>query len=272
MTADYSRMEITPVFRVRIDFTHPKIRPASTPDGNDFEFEGAWRDRCDSLMDEIHFVANTQDADEVRTDHGVEVAGVDPYVLVEFDSLERAQAGAAAICETIVKHGGEVVSPDADEKAQEIATLESKIVSISSSKLSVLETAAVKSDGLLLKEIPYERQTRELCAAAIRQHGGALRYACPEILTPYICQEALDRDYSGGLLEFVPVVHQSMEMYRRTVLLHPYALKFVPDDCKTLDMCQMAVEKNPAVLAFVPESIKRELEESNSATDRPRNY
>jgi hypothetical protein len=103
-------VEITQVFRVRIDFKHPPKKPASTTDGDDFEFEGDWRNRVSDLMDEIHVVGS--DADKLESCEGIDVVGVDPYVVAEFSSIDQARETANSICEMIVGRGGVIVPSD----------------------------------------------------------------------------------------------------------------------------------------------------------------
>lgn len=122
LVALVDKFSITPVHRVRIDFKHPPIRTSSAPDGEDFEYEGEWRNRISSLMDEIHAVGN--DADKLSSCEGIDVVGVDPYVIAEFSTLEHARVTASKICEVIVMRGGSIVPAepildDADEQLQQ---------------------------------------------------------------------------------------------------------------------------------------------------------
>lgn len=110
-----SAVEITPVFRVRIAYKHPRIRTASQPGGDDFETECDWRNRVQSLMSEIHEVGN--DADELTTCEGIDVVGLDPYVTAEFSDRDQAQLIGCRICELIAARGGELVSAESEGEA-----------------------------------------------------------------------------------------------------------------------------------------------------------
>ena len=114
-TAQVDTFLITAVYRVRIDFKHPPIRNSSETDEDDYECEGEWRNRVSSIMDEIHVVGN--DADELSSCEGIDVVGVDPYVIAEFSNPEQARVTASKICELIVMRGGSIVpiEPDLDD-------------------------------------------------------------------------------------------------------------------------------------------------------------
>lgn len=84
-----SKIEITPIYRIRVDFKLPVIRPETQPGAEDFEHEGAWRDRVDTLSHELHVTGS--DAISFNSCEGIDVVGVGPYFIAEYESHADAK-------------------------------------------------------------------------------------------------------------------------------------------------------------------------------------
>jgi hypothetical protein len=132
---------------------------------------------------------------------------------------------------------------------------------------SRFEMIAVKTNGLLLKEIPFERQTKDLVEAALLNTGESIRYADPRHLGEASCRRVLSVKGNGLLLAYVPTRLRSQAMYDTAVMNDPLALQLVPDEFKTVEMCQEAVSQNSSLSDFVPHEIMSEIE---SQDERPR--
>ena len=125
---------------------------------------------------------------------------------------------------------------------------------------SRFEMVAVKTNGMLLREIPFERQTKDLVEAALLNTGKAIKYADPKHLCEATCQRVLDVEGNGLLLAYVPTELRSQAMYDRAVTSQALALQLVPDDCITVEMCREALKQNPSLSDFVPREIMNEIE------------
>jgi hypothetical protein len=118
---------------------------------------------------------------------------------------------------------------------------------------------AAKTDGL---------ETRELCLAAVRQYGPALKYV-PEALKSdgpeahELCLAAVRQN--GWALQWVPEELRTngpgaVELCLTAVRQDGAALEFVPEDMKTgthgAELCLTAVRQSGWALKFVPENMK----------------
>ena len=98
---------------------------------------------------------------------------------------------------------------------------------------------AVEKNGFMLKYVPEELRTKELCEIAVAQEGYAIAFVPDEIITPEICELAV-QDYNQ-------------------------ALGWVPEELRTKELCEIALAQgylaDELLEAFVPEEFKEELAE-----------
>ena len=103
--------------------------------------------------------------------------------------------------------------------------------------------AAVKKDGTALKWV--KDQTPEICLAAVKQNGLALEYVKDQ--TPEICLTAVKKNVAA--LEYVK--DQTPEVCLAAVKKDGTALQWVKE--QTLEVCLAAVKKDMVALEYVKE-------------------
>lgn len=107
-----------------------------------------------------------------------------------------------------------------------------------------IDLMRVEKDGLALEDIEHNRQTFELCLAAIRQNPEALRYVCYHDKEEYaaLCLEAVV--LSGSALRFVPESRQTEQICATAVASDPAAIEFVSLMFLTRELCERALKSN----------------------------
>ena len=75
----------------------------------------------------------------------------------------------------------------------------------------------IKINGCLIKNVPKEYITQELCELAVKQNGVALKWVPEELKTFELCNIAVTNDFTGN------------------------ALKYVPEEFKTYEICKVAL-------------------------------
>ena len=75
----------------------------------------------------------------------------------------------------------------------------------------------IKINGCLIKNVPKEYITQELCELAVKQNGVALKWVPEELKTFELCNIAVTNDFTGN------------------------ALKYVPEEFKTYELCKVAL-------------------------------
>ena len=78
----------------------------------------------------------------------------------------------------------------------------------------------------LLRYVPYQYKTQQMCDKAIIENGGTLKS--------------------------VPDCYENQEMCSKAVDNYPYALEFVPECYRTHKMCDKTVNTSPFTIKFVP--------------------
>ena len=78
----------------------------------------------------------------------------------------------------------------------------------------------IRIDHRILRVLPEESITPEICMALIRRGNKALHYAPDELITPECCFEAVHHD--SDALRSAPVVLKTPELYYINVLVGPW--------------------------------------------------
>lgn len=97
----------------------------------------------------------------------------------------------------------------------------------------------IKENGHLLRGVPEEFRTVELCLEAVKSCGVALRYVPKEVRTVEICLAAIKK--CGWGLEFTPEEIKTPELCREAVKFSALHLKHVPEIF--LDLEKLATQK-----------------------------
>lgn len=97
----------------------------------------------------------------------------------------------------------------------------------------------IKENGHLLRGVPEEFRTVELCLEAVKSCGVSLRYVPKEIRTVEICLAAIKK--CGWGLEFTPEEIKTPELCREAVRFYALHLKHVPEIF--LDLEKLATKK-----------------------------
>ncbi len=115
----------------------------------------------------------------------------------------------------------------------------------------------LKKDGLLLKQIPKDKQTPKKCKEAISQNPKALQYASRKCIDAEICLTAVEKD--ANVFRYVPKQFVTKEMCLLAVQSNADLLNKVPSELLTLDICLLAVTNKLDTLAYVPQEIRYEI-------------
>jgi hypothetical protein len=102
------------------------------------------------------------------------------------------------------------------------------------------QRSALRNDiERVLKEMPEELKTQELCFEAVKENGAALAHVPEHLRTPELCLEAVKQN--GGALQYVP--------WGQINLSVPAKVEF----------CIDVVKKDDWTLQFVPETLREEV-------------
>jgi hypothetical protein len=81
---------------------------------------------------------------------------------------------------------------------------------------------AIEQNGMILRFIPEDKRTPELCRIAIEQNGRALFHVPEDYRTPELCRVAIEQN--GDALEFVSKDKGNLELYRLAVEQNGWSL------------------------------------------------
>ena len=70
----------------------------------------------------------------------------------------------------------------------------------------------IKINGCLIKNVPKEYITQELCELAVKQNGVALKWVPEELKTFELCNIAVTNDFTGNALKYVPEEFKTYEL------------------------------------------------------------
>lgn len=112
--------------------------------------------------------------------------------------------------------------------------------------------AAVRADPLLLRHVPDEHKTADMCAAAVAAHPHAVDAVPPRLRTPSMWEAALHDDVIASDFESMP---RELWTPRLCELAVGTALRFlgiVPPELLTPAICAQAVARSGLALSFLP--------------------
>jgi hypothetical protein len=105
----------------------------------------------------------------------------------------------------------------------------------------------------VLKYLPKNMQTAELCARFVQNDPNELAHVDEQYCTPELCMLAVLRD--GRAIEKVPERLRTAELYMAAVQNNAEAIAHVPIELRTLEMCKIVVEREKN-LDNVPEQYR----------------
>ncbi|MDR2583586.1 MAG: DUF4116 domain-containing protein [Fibromonadaceae bacterium] len=117
--------------------------------------------------------------------------------------------------------------------------------------------------GIMLKYVPEELKTEEVCLEAVRNSKGynsvgitdnAIVFVPEALRTAQLCFEAVKNN--GEALEYVPEKLRTAELCLEAVMNNGKALKYVPEEFKTAKLYLEAVKSNGRALEDVPEKLR----------------
>eukprot|EP01088_Endostelium_zonatum_P014317 TRINITY_DN3098_c0_g1_i2.p1 TRINITY_DN3098_c0_g1~~TRINITY_DN3098_c0_g1_i2.p1 ORF type:complete len:424 (+),score=52.19 TRINITY_DN3098_c0_g1_i2:137-1408(+) len=109
--------------------------------------------------------------------------------------------------------------------------------------------------GSLLRFVPGQCRTEELCKTAVKYCGLALQHVPTYLITEDLCKVAVG---NARALQFVPQQMRNEEIYKIAVAHSAYELELIPDSLKTEEICKLAVQRYGYALKFVPERQRTE--------------
>ena len=160
------------------------------------------------------------------------------------------------ICEAAVKQNGRAFHDVLADK-------------MTSQEYLIICNIAVKHNGTILKFVPKDFRTYEICKSAVEDDGSALYYVLGDKMTSQeyfiICSIAVEKN--ANALKYVLVDKMTSQEYfiicSIAVEKDAFALKYVLADKMTsqeyLIICNKAVEKDADALYYVPDELKNEL-------------
>jgi hypothetical protein len=119
--------------------------------------------------------------------------------------------------------------------------------------------AKVQADGSMLRYVPEEFKTLQMCLEAVRRdgYGSAFMYVPDNHKTPELCLMAVRQ--SGFALKRVPEKYKTAELCLEAIRQGcGRALEFVSEQFKTPELCLLAVRLDGTALEFVPEALQTE--------------
>ena len=106
--------------------------------------------------------------------------------------------------------------------------------------------AAVKNNGRAIRYVPQEFLSKQIQSTALKQNGLAVKYIQTEKLSEEICLEAVTEN--GLAMQYVPPIFQTKQMQITALKQNPRALKFIKElqvellPRLTNDMCLISME------------------------------
>lgn len=121
----------------------------------------------------------------------------------------------------------------------------------------VVQLALIARHGRWLDLIPVAQRTPEMCAAAVRKNGHAIRHVPNQTLDLWLTAVRTH----GLSLEYIQSPFNTYEVYREAVMSDGRALKYVPYEIQKAhrDLCLIGVQQDGLALKYVHE--KRRTEE-----------
>lgn len=114
---------------------------------------------------------------------------------------------------------------------------------------------AMKKNGSLLKFVPNNIMTHELCIMAIKQNGLSLKFVPNNIMTHELCIMAIKQNCWS--LKFVPEHIISDDLCFEAFNKNSKTIEYIPDTLKTYDMCCKFIEQYDEfwwVIMYIPSS------------------
>ena len=105
--------------------------------------------------------------------------------------------------------------------------------------------------GYALKFIKPELITDEICKLAVSKNGLSLQYVIPELMTDEICKLAVSKD--GYALQYVIPELMTDEICKLAVQQNFHALQYVIPELMTDEICKLAFQQNGNTLKYVKE-------------------
>ena len=106
-------------------------------------------------------------------------------------------------------------------------------------------------DGEILKYIPKNRLSRDMCYDAVRQSGLALRYVPSRLINEIMCMKAVEQN--GLAVQYVPHQFMTEEVINAAITQNALALGNIQEDMRTLQICKKCLDIEPKVLKYIPE-------------------
>lgn len=113
----------------------------------------------------------------------------------------------------------------------------------------------LKINGLILKKIPDEMKTFEMCKIATENNCNAVKYIprCmyvwrPELIDAWI--RAIDKDIS--MIQYMPKHLITSDICLAMIKKNIDGLLYIPDECITPEICEYAVEHDCNALELIP--------------------
>ena len=122
--------------------------------------------------------------------------------------------------------------------------------------ISIYE-ALVQEDSDVIKNIPDEFITAEICLTAVNNSYHYLEYVPEELKTPELCLTAVR--INALALEYVPEELKTEEICLMAVQDNSYTFRYMPKKFMTQELCLSGVKRNGFALENIPEEFKTHL-------------
>lgn len=114
--------------------------------------------------------------------------------------------------------------------------------------------ADIEINANIIRLIPAEDLTPEICSRAVRKTSTALMHVPLEMRTPALCLEAMQVKHSlgGYALQYVPLKFRTKELCREAVLSTGYNIQFVPQSELNQELCALACLRDGLAWDLIP--------------------
>ena len=111
----------------------------------------------------------------------------------------------------------------------------------------------IKHFNGIMKFLPYELKTHEICLDAIERNRFDLKYVPRKHKTHDLCLTTISN--STESYRYIPKIVKTNEFYLKAIEINHYVFIYVPDDQKTPELCKMFLEKDGDLIRYVPKNL-----------------
>jgi hypothetical protein len=120
---------------------------------------------------------------------------------------------------------------------------------------------AVSNYGAYLEYVPDIHRNEKMYLNAVKSQGNSIVFIKEKDITLELCKYAIKN--SGLSLEFFPNRCKTFELCLDAVKENGYSIKYVPEKHKTFELCMMAFSSSKLISQYIPEEYHIKISASN---------